>query len=312
MAQQLAAQRSPAAYAGVQAYARAHPGEGASAAYLALGHAYAIDHRYPEAIAAYKAALTGDEALGDYADYLGAQAAIRANQLDVADGLLSHFAERHPDSIFLASAPELLATLYLQQGNPANALTVLEPLRETATAKNPDFRYVLGRAYQAAGQTAQAATLYREIYEKQPLTNEAVQARQQLQAMGQRLTAAQRKVHGDQLFDAKHYAEAAEEYHSIQRDDATLSAGDKDALSIYAAVCDYKLKKIGRREVEKLPATTDDSGALKMYLLAELSRSEGDRTRHDALTYADGAAVPDEPVAGRGAVLGRQYVSAAA
>ena len=126
MAQQLAAQRSPAAYAGVQAYARAHPGEGASAAYLALGHAYAIDHRYPEAIAAYKTALTGDEALGDYADYLGAQAAIRANQLDVADALLNNFADRHPDSIFLASAPVLLATLYLQQGKSADALKVLE------------------------------------------------------------------------------------------------------------------------------------------------------------------------------------------
>ncbi len=283
MAQQLASQRSPAAYAGVQAYARTHPGEGASAAYLALGHAYAIDHRYPEAVAAYKTALTGDGALGDYADYLGAQAAIRANQLDVADALLTKFADRHPDSIFEAGAPVLLATLYLQQGNAANAVKVLEPMRETATAKNADFRYALGRAYQATGQTGQAAALYREIYGKQPLTGEAVQARLQLQAMGQGLTAAQRKVHADELFDAKHYAEAADEYHSIQRDDATLSAGDVDALSIYAAVCDYKLKRIGRREVEKLPATTDDSGALKMYLLAELSRSEGDRARHDAL-----------------------------
>ena len=283
MAQQLAAQRSAAAYAGVQAYARAHPGDGASAAYLALGHAYALDHRYPEAVTSFRTALTGSDALGDYADYLGAQAAIRANQNDVAAALLNNFAERHPDSIFLANAPVLLANLYLQQGEPGNAVKVLEPLRETATGKNVDFRYALGRAYQATGQMTQAATLYRDLYVKQPLTNEAIQARQQLQAMGQGLTAAQRKVHADQLFDAKHYAEAADEYHAIQRDDATLSPSDKDALTIYAAVCDYKLKKIGRREVESLPATADDSGALKMYLLAELSRSEGDRTRHDAL-----------------------------
>ncbi len=283
MAQQLAAQRSPAAYAGVQAYAAGHPGEGASAAYLAIGHAYALDHRYPEAVRSFKASLTGSDALADYADYLGAQAAIRASQFDVAAALLSNFAERHPDSIFLANAPVLLANLYVQQGDSASAVKVLEPLRETATAKNVDFRYALGRAYQGAGQAGQATTLYREIYLKQPLTNEAIQARQQLQAMGQGLTAAQRKVHADQLFDAKHYAEAAEEYHSIQREDATLSQADRDGLSIYASVCDYKLKKIGRREVERLPATTDDSGALKMYLLAELSRSEGDRSRHDAL-----------------------------
>ena len=283
MAQQLAVQRSPQAYAGVQSYARAHPGEGASAAYLALGHAYALDHRYPEAVQAYRTALTGSDVLADYADYLGAQAAIRANQNEVAAGLLNDFAGRHPDSIFLANAPVLLANLYLQQGDAASAVKVLEPLRETMTAKNVDFRYALGRAYQTAGQMTQAAALYRDLYTKQPLTSEAIQAQQQLQAMGQGLTAAQRKVHADQLFDAKHYAEAADEYHAIQREDTTLSGGDKDALTVYAAVCDYKLKKIGRREVEKLPATTDDSGALKMYLLAELSRSEGDRSRHDAL-----------------------------
>jgi soluble lytic murein transglycosylase len=39
MAQELTTMRSPAAYAGVTAYAHAHTGEAASAAYLALGHA---------------------------------------------------------------------------------------------------------------------------------------------------------------------------------------------------------------------------------------------------------------------------------
>ena len=43
------------------------------------------------------------------------------------------------------------------------------------------------------------------------------------------------------------------------------------------------MKHISRREVEKLPDTTDDSAALKMYLLAELSRNEHDEATHDAL-----------------------------
>ena len=283
MAQQLAMQRSPAAYAGVQAYARANPGERAAAAELALGHAYTLDRRYPEAVGAFKAALGGGDALGDYADYLGAQAAIHANQLPDATALLNNFADRHPDSIFNGNAPVLLASLYVQQGDPASALRVLEPLKDTAVASNADYRYGLGRAYQASGSMQQAAEVYRTIYTKQPLTNEAVQARQQMQAMGASLTAAQRKLHADQLFNAKHYGDAADEYHSIQQGDATLSQADRDALTIYAAVCDYKLKRIGRREVERLPNTSDDSGALKMYLLAELSRSEGDRGKHDEL-----------------------------
>lgn len=283
MAQQLAAQRSPAAYAGVQAYARAHPGEPAAAAYLAIGHAYTLDRRYPEAVAAFKSALGGGDALSDYADYLGAQAAIRANQLPDAAALLNRFAERHPDSIFNANAPVLLANLTLQGGDPAGALRVLEPLRATEIGSHVDFRYALARAYQASGLLSQAAMLYREIYLKQPLTGEAVQARGQLQAMNLPLTAVERKTHADLLFNAKHYADAADEYHAIERGDATVSQADRDALGIYAAVCDFKLKHAGRREVEKLPTTTDDSGAVKLYLLAELSRSEGDRSRHDAL-----------------------------
>src|ERR1700677_1772551 len=49
MAQQLATLRTPAAYAGVTKYAHAHTGEAASAAYLALGHAYLADRRFTDA-----------------------------------------------------------------------------------------------------------------------------------------------------------------------------------------------------------------------------------------------------------------------
>lgn len=49
MAQQLASTRSAAAYNGVSSYAHGHPGEGAAAAYLALGHAYMMDHRFADA-----------------------------------------------------------------------------------------------------------------------------------------------------------------------------------------------------------------------------------------------------------------------
>ena len=49
MAQQLVLTRGAAAYDGVIAYAGSHPGEAAAAANLALGHAYMLDRRYPEA-----------------------------------------------------------------------------------------------------------------------------------------------------------------------------------------------------------------------------------------------------------------------
>jgi soluble lytic murein transglycosylase len=283
MAQQLAATRSAAAYSGVESYARAHPGEGAAASYLALGHAYMLDHKYTDAMNAYRKAKASGNALDDYADYLGAQAALQADDGAAAYALLDRFAERHPESIFVANAPVLLANAYIQQNNPQGALKVLTSLTNTPQAAHNDFRYTLGRAYQLSGDTGHAASVFRSLYTTQPLSSEASQSRTQLQAMGAQITAAERKAHADRLFNAKRYGEAGEEYHAIERDSSGLSPADHDALLIYAAVCDMKLKHISRKDVERLPETTDDSAALKLYMLAELSRTEDDETGHDAL-----------------------------
>ncbi|MEO6801617.1 MAG: transglycosylase SLT domain-containing protein [Granulicella sp.] len=283
MAQQLASTRSPAAYSGVLNYARAHPGEGAAAAWLALGHAYTLDHRFPEAVAAYKQASITGKALDDYADYLGAQAALQGAQGDQAYALLDHFADRHPDSIFIPNAPILLANAYIQQSNPQGALTVLQALANTPQATHADFRYALGRAYQLSGDPGHAAPIFRSLYLTLPLSFEATQSRTQLQAMGVQLTAAEQKSHADQLYAAKHYAEASDEYHAIQKNSSSLSSTDRDALDIYAAVCDLKLKRLSRGVAERLPETNDDSAALKLYLLSELARNDNNQGQHDAL-----------------------------
>jgi soluble lytic murein transglycosylase len=283
MAQQLASTRAAAAYSGVLGYAQAHPGEGAAAAYLAVGHSYMLDRRYADAISTFKQAKSSGDALDDYADYLGAQAAIQAGRGADAYPLLDHFAERHPESIFNANAPVLLANAHLQQNDPAGALRVLEPLSGSPQSSHADFRYALARAYQLSGDSGHAAPIFKSLYVSLPLTTEAGQARQQMQSMGVPVSAAERKAHADQLFNAKHYEEAGEEYHSIAKNDSSLSAADQSALQIYAAVCDLKLKHLSRRDIEKLPETADDSAALKMYMLAEVSRTEDDQVRHDAL-----------------------------
>ncbi|MDQ2924254.1 MAG: transglycosylase SLT domain-containing protein [Acidobacteriota bacterium] len=282
MAQQLVAARTPAAYGGVAAYAAAHPGEAAAAAQLALGHAYALDRRYPEAQAAFRLAARGD-ALADYADYLGAQAALQANRGNEAYALLDRFEERHPGSILSANVPVLLANAHLQQNDGQGALAVLTPLAGTAAATKTDIRFAMARANLATGNAAQAGELYRGIYLNNPLSNEAAGARAQLQAMNVPLSAGERKRHADVMFNAKHYAEAQLEYRALQKDGAALTQADKDALEIYAAVCDLRLKKLGRGDVERLPVTGDDSAALKLYLESELRRDAKDFDGHDAL-----------------------------
>jgi soluble lytic murein transglycosylase len=280
MAQQLAVNRSPAAYIAVSGYAQTHPGAGAATAFLALGHAYALDHRYSDAADSFRQVSKRDDSLADYADYLGAQAMLQSGHAADTYPLLDHFAERHPGSIFIPNAPVLLANAFLQQNDGAGAVRTLEPLVGTPQAEHADFRYTLARGYLMSGSAAKAATLFRKIFESQPLTVEASESRGQLQQMGSPATAAERKVHADQMFNAKHYAEAAAEYNAI-RNDPSLGQADRDALEIYTAVCNLKLKHLSRGDVEKLPVTNDDSAALKLYLLAEISRSEKKRPEHD-------------------------------
>ncbi len=286
MAQQLMTSRSATAYNGVLAYAAGHPGEAAAAAELAVGHAYALDHRYGDAEGAFRAAAGAGTSLSDYADYLGAQAAITGGRAGDAVALLEHFEERHPGSLFVPQAPVLLANAYLAQNDAAGALRVLQPLQNGTLGSHLDFRVALARAYQMAGNPSQAATLYRGIYLNDALTSEAANAKLQLAAMNVPLTPGERKEHADALFNAKQYGLAAGEYRALQQNEGTLTQADRDALEIYAAVCDLRLKKLSRGDVEHLPVTGDDTAALKMYLQSELARNEGNPAGHDALVQA--------------------------
>ena len=283
MAQQLLATRSAAAYNGVLAYAAAHPGEAASAADLAIGHAYSLDRRYGDAEGAFRAAAGAGDALADYADYLGAQAAISAGRPGDAISVLEHFGDKHPDSLFVPQAPILLASAYLAGNDPNNALRVLQPLASGPTGGHVDLRVELAKAYQASGNTGAASSLYRAIYLEDPLSSDAANAKAQLAALNVPLTPGERKEHADAMFNAKQYTEAAAEYRALEGNEATLSQADRDALEIYAAVCDLRLKRITRNDVNNLPITSDDTAALKMYLQSELARSDGNTAEHDAL-----------------------------
>ena len=282
MAQQLVIARSPAAYAGVMAYAAGHHGEAAASAELALGHAYMLDRRYTEAENAFRQASVQGTALDDYAEYLEAQAAVSGNRPQDAFPLLTHFADRHPGSLFVPSAPLLLANAYLAAGDSGGALRVLQPLQSSPSSHQVDFRFALAKAYQTNGNTQRAADLYRGIYLGDPLSPDAANAKAQMVLMNTPLSAAESKRHADAMFNAKQYTEAEEEYRALQKNGSDLSQSDRDALDIYAAVCDLRLKKLSRREVEQLPVTGDDSAALKMYLESELARNTGDTVEHDA------------------------------
>jgi len=82
MAQQLLQDRTPAAYAGVEAYARRHPKEDAGAlAWLVTGYAHIVDHDYAKAIEPLTRAKASAGELGEYVTYYLGTAHLQAGPL---------------------------------------------------------------------------------------------------------------------------------------------------------------------------------------------------------------------------------------
>ena len=283
MAQQLEQNRTPAAYAGVTHFAQAHTGDAAAAAYLSLGHAYLLDRRFPDAIASLAHADAQGNALDDYAAYLTAQSEMQSGRQAQAETLLTGFAAKYPDSVFVPQMPVLIANLSLQQGDPQTALRALNEHAGEPLAGHADYLLALARAQQLAGDTDAAAKSFRRVYLGYPLSAEASQAKTQLQSMGAQapLTVAERQRHADALYAAGRYNEAGEDYRALAADPSVNEAGVNepglhDRLLVAAAACDYKLKRASREMIASLPDTNGEAGARRLYLLTELARDRGD------------------------------------
>jgi soluble lytic murein transglycosylase len=277
MAQQLATLRTPAAYAGVTKYAKSHTGEAAAAAYLALGHAYLLDKRYGETIEDFRLAKKAGAELADYADFLNARANHEVGSEETAEGLLRGFAERYPESIFVAQAPELEAETLLGMKDAAGAQKVLAATAGTGAVNRTGYQLAQAEVAYALGETQQAESLYKRLLLAHPLSSEAEIARAKLTAMGAEssLTTAELRSLGDAYYNAGRYENAEEQYRALARQ-SSLDATSRNGFAVAAAACDLKLKRLTTAEAEALPDTQGENGARRLYLLMELARNRGD------------------------------------
>ena len=278
MAQQLAQNRTPAAYNGVSIYARSHTGEAGAAAYLALGHAYLLDRNFPQAVSSFQKSGELGQSLDDYAEYLTAEADLQAGKLPDAELLLNGFEKRHPESIFITSTPVLEANLFVQEGDPQAALLTLKNHQGEAIANRADFQLAQAKAYQLAGQTDQAAKLFRHVFLGFPLSIEAPVAKSQLalNSAAAPLTVTERRSHADALYAAGHFSDAGDEFRALANDSSEKDPAVRNALLVAAAGCDFKTKRLNREELDRLQDSTDDAGARRLYLYMELARNKDD------------------------------------
>jgi soluble lytic murein transglycosylase len=296
MAQQLATLRTAAAYEGVAAYARSHTGDAAAAAYLALGHAYLLDHRYHEAETSFREALLHDGELGDYADYLDAEASHAAGDDAAAEKLLHGFAARYPESIFVDQAPVLEANVLLALNNAAGAQKALAAAVGTDEEKTPAFELTDGEVALALNQRDTAESLFKQLLVGHPLTSEAESARQRLMQMGagSNLTVAELRSLGDAYFRAGRFRDAAEQYRALEHN-PDLSPQERQGFAVAEAACQLGLNRLTQAEANALPDSDDDNGARRLYLLMELARDHQDDDGQKSIVAEMERRFPDSP-----------------
>jgi soluble lytic murein transglycosylase len=278
MAQQLATLRTPEAYAAVTSYAHSHTGEAATAAYLALGHAYLLDARYAEAETALAEARRGDGELADYVDFLDAEASHSAGDNAAAETILHGFTGRYPDSIFDAQEPELEAGVLLDMGNSTGARQLLAAA--TAASSRPGFQLAEARVELALGQQQAAESTFKQLLLGHPLSAEAQIARARLTELGAEalLTTADLRSLAEAYFNAGRYAEASEQFRVLERAPG-LEEQTRNGFAVAEAACQLKLKKLTEAEAQALPDTADENGARRLDLLLELARDRSDTDR---------------------------------
>jgi len=269
--------RTPAAYAGVTKYAKLHTGEVAAAAYLALGHAYLLDKRYAEAVTSFHQARQFGDVLGDYADFLDAQASHDGGNDAAAEALLHDFALHYPDSIFNPQAPELEANTLLAMNNAPAAQQVLTQAASLVDSSRPGFQLALGEVAYTQGRRDDAVGIYKRLLLAHPLSQEAQKARARLTSMGAEgtLTTVELRSLGDAYYSAGHYEEAAEQYRALAQKSG-LDESARNGFAVAEAACDLKLKRLTLPQTEALQDTRDENGARRLYLLMELARNRND------------------------------------
>jgi soluble lytic murein transglycosylase len=272
MAQQLIQDRSPAGYAGVEAYARAHSKEDAGAlAWLVVGYAHVLDHECAKAIDPLNRAkpLAGD--LGDYvAYYLGTCYLQTGHQ---AEGLaaLANFSATYSDSLLVRDAHLSYASAWLAEGRAAEAVELLEKDRLPARS---DVEFALGRAYATLGQTAKAAEALANVYYNMPTAAEADAAYAELKKLPSipPATPAQRKTRVDLLMKARRYNDATDEYRELASH-STAEGRPAAELALADALHRSGRNREAKAELTTLAGATPEQSAQRLYILGEVAWS---------------------------------------
>lgn len=273
MAQQLLQDRTPAAYAGVESYARRHAKEDAGAlAWLVLGYAHTLDHDYAKAIDPLNRSKAGASELGDYVAYYLGNAYLQTSRTAEALSTLADFDKNFPDSLLTRDAHLAYANALLAEGRAPEAAALLSKDR---TPVRSDIELAIGRAYEVTQDNTQAAAAFRNIYYNLPTSSESDAAGAELRKLNVHGSMAERRTRVDLLFKARRYSDAATEYRDLL-DEVTPQEEPTFQLALATSLEKAGRSRDARQILTSMGTLTGDNEAQRLYLLNETARSTND------------------------------------
>jgi soluble lytic murein transglycosylase len=275
MARQLVQNRTPAAYNGVEDYARSHAASDAGAlAWLALGYARVQDQQYPQAIAALEKARPRAGELFDYVRYLEAVCfAAEGNSAKVTE-LLHNFDLDAPESIFQSDVVSLYGSALLTQGRPLEAIAYLEAHR---TPLRASVELTLGKSYLHSTQPEKGMEILRHLYFTMPLSNEASDAATVMTANGASLEGSytDEKTRADLLAKAGRWNEAVRSYKQLE---GRAPASEASSVEVALAAALRHTNASESRELLNQLQAVGEANAQRLYQLGEIARNENNES----------------------------------
>ncbi len=298
MAQQLLQNRTPQAYAGVEAFARTHQGDEAGPlAWLVLGYGHYLDNDFPKALASWQHAKGIAPVLGDYLAYLTASAYQAQQKNEEVVAALADFEQKYPDSLLLHDTGLMYARALTASGAPQRAVVYLEKHRQPGRA---DLEFALAQAYQTQGAKDKAAEIFRHIYFDLPLSPEADTSAFELHALGEAQpsgTFESRRSRAEILLKGKRYQQAANDFSLL------LEHAPSPALTELQAEFASALYRLHKRDdaqhlfegLVQSAASSTETKAQALYFLAEIAREKNDNDHRTELIVQLRTLAPESP-----------------
>jgi len=260
---------NPRTRAAVLHYAGLHPADKNGAlALLVLGVTEIDQRQFGDALQHLKAAGKRLPQLADYVNYLSAVCESDLRAFPEVEKALDPVWRFNPASPLVGKAAALEANTYLDSGQPAKTIALVEQHRSDLAG--PQAELLLARADEAAGNATGAEEHYRKIYVEFPLSPEATTAASAL-ARYQTLPAANLLARGLKLLEGADYARAAKELAAVA---PQLSGADLELARVRIGVARYQGReyKPAYAQLTSFEAADPEVEAERLYYLMETER----------------------------------------